>query len=149
MGKTTEENTNNHCDIIMDIGKILSIAVVVLHLVGFFLAIIGIGELDVDLELYTFVTVMYMFLGVLYAVQKFMGKFADKDVVPILSTALFSALCAMMDYGNRCQDTAPTTEIEDNCNLILTGGIFHAFAALITMLAPILMGGGGNAVSAS
>merc|ERR1711916_403084 len=100
--------------IIMDIGKILSIAVVVLHLVGFFLAIIGIGELDVDLELYTFVTVMYMFLGVLYAVQKFMGKFADKDVVPILS-----------------------------------GGIFHAFAALITMLAPILMGGGGNAVSAS
>merc|ERR1711916_227268 len=107
------------------------------------------GELDVDLELYTFVTVMYMFLGVLYAVQKFMGKFADKDVVPILSTALFSALCAMMDYGNRCQDTAPTTEIEDNCNLILTGGIFHAFAALITMLAPILMGGGGNAVSAS
>merc|ERR1711916_154467 len=119
--------------IIMDIGKILSIAVVVLHLVGFFLAIIGIGELDVDLELYTFVTVMYMF----------MGKFADKDVVPILSTALFSALCAMMDYGNRCQDTAPTTEIEDNCNLILTGGIFHAFAALITMLAPILMGGGG------
>merc|ERR1711916_202833 len=117
---------------------------VVLHLIGFFLAIIGIGELGDDLELYTFVTVMYMFLGVLYAVQKFMGKFADKDVVPILS-----ALCAIMDYGNRCQDTAPTTEIEDNCNLILTGGIFHAFAALITMLAPILMGGGGNAVSAS